>query len=338
MQQATIPDSATSRLSRNHLNDILQRVGLYDDMLRVEQELVARIESRSAMLRAAGMYTVQSGGKRLRVMLVLLAARLATYQFERAKHPAVAIELLHAASLVHDDLVDHAGSRRGRATVHMTWNRDVALALGDFLFGLAARELADEPDPRIIGFYVYAARCMVEGELNPVTVVEPRDQAEAQYFRKIGYKTAVLFEAACRSGIAVAGGSDAAVEALGQFGYELGLAFQIIDDILDMVESESVLGKPAGNDLREGTITLPLILAAAVDSSEVLRLAVSGQVAPERVPEVIARIQAVGGIDAAYNVAHDCIVRGLACLAPYAANESYEAFVAITNHVLQRRY
>ena len=99
-----------------------------------------------------------------------------------------------------------------------------------------------------------------------------------------------------------------------------------------------MLGKPAGNDLREGTITLPLILAAAVDSSEVLRLAVSGQVAPERVPEVIARIQAVGGIDAAYNVAHDCIVRGLACLAPYAANESYEAFVAITNHVLQRRY
>lgn len=338
MPQSVASGSATSRLSQNHLNTILAQVGLGDDMRRVEAEMLDRIQSSNQLLHDAGAYTVQAGGKRLRAMLVLLSARLASYDFDRAKHPAVAIELLHAASLVHDDLVDHANARRGRATVHVTWDRDVALALGSFLFGVAARELAHEPDERIIGFYVHAARCMVEGELNPVTVVAPRAAAEAQYYRKIGYKTAVLFEAACRAGIAVAGGSPQAVAALGAFGYELGLAFQIIDDILDLTENEAVLGKPAGNDIREGTITLPLILAHDREPNADLLRVGDGPVPAQLVPALIAQIHAAGGIDAAYDAAADRITRGLAYLTPYADEAIYAAFQAIAQHVVHRRH
>jgi heptaprenyl diphosphate synthase/octaprenyl-diphosphate synthase len=211
------------------------------------------------------------------------------------------------------------------------------LALGSFLFGVAARELAYEPDDRIIGFYVHAARCMVEGELNPVTLVTPREAAEAQYYRKIGYKTAVLFEAACRAGIAVSGGSPQAVAALGAFGYELGLAFQIIDDILDLTENEAVLGKPAGNDIREGTITLPLILAYDRQPYADLLKAGEGAVPAHLVPDIIARIHAAGGIDAAYEAANERITRGLAYLTPYADEVTYDAFHAIAQHVVQRR-
>ncbi len=337
MPESVASGSATSRLSQAQLNTILTRVGLTADIQRVEAEMLDRINSSNQQIRDAGAYTVQAGGKRLRAMLVLLSARLGNYDIERAKHPAVAIELLHAASLVHDDLVDHANARRGRATVHVTWNRDVALALGSYLFGVAARELAYEPDERIIGFYVHAARCMVEGELNPVTVVAPRAVAEAQYYRKIGYKTAVLFEAACRAGIAVSGGSPQAVAALGAFGYELGLAFQIIDDILDMIENESVLGKPVGNDLREGTITLPLILAHdRSPNPEFVRIA-EAPVPALKVPEIINYIQAAGGIEAAYIAANERITRGLAYVAPYADEATFDAFSSIARHIVQRR-
>ncbi len=319
------------------LSEIMHATGLHADFASVEQHILARIRSHQGAIQEAGLYTMQAGGKRLRVMMVLLAAKVAEYDFSRAVHPAVAIELLHAASLVHDDLVDHAGSRRGRTTVHKRWNRTVALAVGDFLFGLAARELADEPDPRIIGYYVQAAQRMVEGELNPVTMVEPFDQAAAQYYRKIGNKTAVLFEAACRAGVAVAGGSERAVAALGQLGYELGLAFQIVDDILDMVESEAVLGKPAGNDLREGTITLPLLLAAQRSDNPILRQITQGPIVAEQVPAVIAAIMAAGGIDAAYEAAEQCVHRGLAQLEVHAPADVYAAFSTIGETILRRR-
>lgn len=327
----------TPEVGRMQLGDIMHATGLQSDFVAVEQQILARIRSQQSAIQDAGLYTMQAGGKRLRVMMVLLSAKVAAYDFTRAVHPAVAIELLHAASLVHDDLVDHAGARRGRATVHKQWNRNVALALGDFLFGLAARELANEPDPRIIGYYVHAAQRMVEGELNPVTVVDPFEVASAQYYRKIGNKTAVLFEAACRAGIAVSGGSERAVAALGQLGHELGLAFQIIDDILDMTESEAVLGKPAGNDLREGTITLPLLLAAQRSADPLLRRILSGPIAAEHVPSVIAAITAAGGIEHAYVAAEQCVARGLAHIEVHASPTVYAAFRTIGETILRRR-
>ncbi len=320
------------------ISDILQRADITDDLMAVEHLLLDRTHSQSALLSASGAYTVAAGGKRLRAALVLLAARLVSDQFERASHPAVAVELLHAASLIHDDLVDNAGQRRGRTTVHNRWDKDVALMLGDYLFALAAYELASEPDPRIIRFYVSAAQTMVEGELSPVVQIQPLDVALSQYWRKIGSKTAVLFEAACKSGIAVAGGTPEQIEMLGRFGYELGLAFQVIDDILDFVGDEHVLGKPAGNDLREGTLTLPLIYAAAGSADPLLsEVARTARPDPAHVPQILAAVLAEGGHTRAMADARMLIDRARSHLSMFPASTTRRALFELAEFVLNRQ-
>jgi heptaprenyl diphosphate synthase/octaprenyl-diphosphate synthase len=327
------------QLSSSDLGAILQRVGLADDLLAIEQLLLQRTASRAPLLAAAGAHTIAAGGKRLRAALVLLAARLGHYDLERASHPAAAIELLHTASLVHDDLVDHTARRRGHVTVHARWDSSVALMLGDYFFALSANELAAEPDPRIIRFYATAAQTIVEGELSPVSQLEPLDIALAQYRHKIGCKTAALFEAACKAGIAVAGGTDAQTEALGRFGYNLGLAFQIVDDVLDFTGDERTLGKPAGNDLREGTWTLPLIYAIAESSSSQLdELARTLQPPPpDHAPELLSAVIASGGIARAMDEARATVALALDQLVDFPSSNTIHALGEICDFVLSRR-
>jgi heptaprenyl diphosphate synthase len=234
---------------------------LLADLERVNQIILERVQPRLAVIKVAGEHILTSGGKRIRAALTLLSAQLGRYDLDLALHSAAAVELIHAASLVHDDLVDQAERRRGVPTVHTRWNGDVALMVGDYLFALAAAEMALAPDPRIIGFFSRGVMTICEGELSPVTNITPPDVAIEQYLYQIGCKTAALFEAGCKAGMVCGGGTPEQIEALGRFGYDLGLAFQIVDDVLDYVGDVATLGKPAGNDLREGTITLPLIYA-----------------------------------------------------------------------------
>jgi heptaprenyl diphosphate synthase len=326
------------QLVPSSIGEILQRAELVDDLAAIEQLLLDRTRSRSELLSTSGAYTVAAGGKRLRAAFVLLAARLVQHHFERASHPAVAVELLHAASLIHDDLVDRAGQRRGRTTVHNRWDKDVALMLGDYLFALAANELAHEPDPRIIRFYVSAAQTMVEGELSPVVQLQPMDVALSQYWRKIGSKTAVLFEAACKSGIAVVGGSNEQIEALGSFGYELGLAFQVVDDVLDFVGDEHVLGKPAGNDLREGTLTLPLIYAVDQASDPLLReVALTAHPDRARIPQLLEAVLANDGHIRAMADARMLIDRARSHLMIFPNSPARRALFELCEFVLNRQ-
>jgi heptaprenyl diphosphate synthase/octaprenyl-diphosphate synthase len=321
------------------LGAIFQRAALVDDLAAIEQLLVRRADSRAPLLTAAGVHTIGAGGKRLRAALVLAAARLGHYDFERASHPAAAVELLHAASLVHDDLVDHTMRRRGHITIHTRWDNSVALLLGDYFFALSANELATEPDPRIIRFYATAVQTIVEGELSPVTQLDPLDVALAQYRYKIGCKTAALFEVACKAGIAVAGGTDAQIEALGRFGYDLGLAFQIVDDVLDFIGDERALGKPAGNDLREGTWTLPLIYAVAEGASSQLRELARTLRPPtaERAPELLSAVIASGGITRAMEEAHATAMRASDQLACFPPSATTYALAEICDFVLSRQ-
>lgn len=339
--QRALPTSGVSlpvQVVAPTLSDIIERAALADDLALVERTMVERTASRSRPIAAAGAYTVSAGGKRLRAALVLLAARLGSYDLERAARPAVAIELLHAASLVHDDLVDHTLRRRGRVTVHARWDRHVALMVGDYFFALAANELAAEPDPRIIRFYADAAQIVVEGELRPVTQLEPMSVALEQYFYKTGAKTAALFEAACKAGIAVGGGTAEQVEALERFGYNLGVAFQIIDDILDFTSNETALGKPAGNDLREGTLTLPLIYAVAQSDAPLLReVARTARPNPTQVPQLIEAVIAAGGISRALDEARQIVQQAQSALAHFPPTGALQALYDICDFVLQRQ-
>src|SRR5512141_655201 len=200
---------------------------LIADLEQVDQIILERVQPRLAVIKIAGDHILTSGGKRIRAALTLLSAQLGQYELARVLHSAAAVELIHAASLVHDDLVDQAERRRGAVTVHTRWDGDVALMVGDYFFALAAAEMALAPDPRIIAYFSHGVMTICEGELSPVMDAAPLETAIEQYLYKIGCKTAALFEAACKAGMVCGGGAQDAVDTVGRFGYQLGLAFQI---------------------------------------------------------------------------------------------------------------
>lgn len=339
LETDTTTDSGTRhRTASLDVQSLFAQAGLAEDLQHVEALLLERSQSRHVDLASSGKHMVQAGGKRLRAAMVLLAARLGDYQFERVLHPAASAELIHGASLVHDDLVDRAMRRRGRETVHNRWGNDVALMLGDYFFALAAAEMALSPDRRIIRFYADAVQIIVAGELSPVTMVAPLEQALEQYQFKIGSKTAALFEAACKAGITAAGGSESDIAALGRFGYDLGMAFQIIDDVLDFIGNEQHLGKPAGNDLLQGTITLPLIYAAHDSDNPLLHTVVEQfPLHYDQVQAIVDEVIAAGGVIRARARADYFARRALTHLAPFANQPAYHTLTNLTSFVIERQ-
>jgi heptaprenyl diphosphate synthase/octaprenyl-diphosphate synthase len=286
----------------------------------------------------AGAHIVQAGGKRLRAALALLAARLGHYNPDQARHAAATVELIHTASLVHDDLVDGSRRRRGRITVHSGWDNDVALMLGDYLFALAAAEMALCDDQRIVACYAHAVQATVTGELHPVTDVTPLHQAVSQYFFKTGAKTAALFEAACKAGMLAGGGSDEEVTAMGRYGYEIGLAFQIVDDILDFTGSTGTLGKPAGNDVRQGTLTLPLIYAFAGSKSPAMRAVADAALSDDQVQQVVEEVQVYGGTAKAWVDAEGAVRRALSHLERFPFTSTRQALTDLAYFILERQH
>ncbi len=336
-QAATLPPSLAQQPPVNLLS-IFERGQLNADLAAVEQLLIERMHSRAPLITAAGRYTIQAGGKRLRAALALLAARLGNYDLQRVIHPAASAELIHAASLVHDDLVDQATMRRGRTTVHARWDGDVALMVGDYFFALAAGEMARSPDTRIIAIYAQAVQTIVEGELSPVLVVTPLEKALHQYLFKTGCKTAALFEAACKAGMVAGAGSEADIAALGRYGYDLGMAFQIMDDVLDFIGSREVLGKPAGNDLRQGTITLPLIYAVANSDSPLLSTIIEEpHLSDEQVAQAVAEVIACGGVERAIAHAYSYAERAVKHLERFPPSLAYDVLCELSHFVVARQ-
>ncbi len=318
-------------------SEIFAQARITADLHEVEQALLERSVSRSAVITAASMHTIQAGGKRLRAGLVLLAARLGQYALERVMPAATTAEFIHTASLVHDDLVDQADQRRNRITIHSRWDSDVALMVGDYLFGRAAAEMARSSDPRVITFFTDTVQTIVEGELNPVTDVIPLEIALEQYLFKIGCKTASLFAAACQSGMALGGGSEADITALGHYGYDLGLVFQIVDDVLDFTGNEATLGKPAGNDLRQGTITLPLIYAVANSGSTLLQELINRpNLSHAAVAQAVAEVSRCGGVERAYADAAMYARRAIAHLDRFAPSPARQALTELAAFALER--
>jgi heptaprenyl diphosphate synthase/octaprenyl-diphosphate synthase len=309
---------------------------LLADLERLDMLIVERAQSRSAVIRIAGNYILTSGGKRIRAALALLAAQLGRYNLDSVIHSAAAVELIHAASLVHDDLVDEAEQRRGVRTVHTRWDGNVALMVGDYLFALAAAEMALAPDPRIIGYFARGVMTICEGELSPVMSVTPATTAIEQYLYKIGCKTAALFEAACKAGVVCGGGMPAQIEVLGRFGYDLGLAFQIVDDVLDVIGDATTLGKPAGNDLREGTITLPLIYAVEAGGTQLATIVDEHPPSEQQIAWAIKEVQRLGGADRALADARRYADRAMSHLDGFPDSAAKHALGEIAHFVVTR--
>lgn len=224
---------------------------LDEGLAAVERAMLDVTDSQVDVLRDASRHILSAGGKRIRPRLLLLAyMALGGLDLGRAAKPAAAVELMHTASVVHDDINDHGILRRGRPSVNATWGRTFALLTGDYLFTAVYELMA--PYGELNVDLARAATALVEGETLQATAVKNNDFSRAVYMRVIALKTAALFRAAGAIGAKLAGASQREIEALSEFGFNLGLAFQIVDDILDLVADEERLGKTAGIDLDQG--------------------------------------------------------------------------------------
>ena len=232
-----------------------------DDLRDIEDALADNLAPHFDLVSQVAGHILFAGGKRLRPLLMTLAARLCNYQGNHTSRFATIFEYLHAATLLHDDLVDGADIRRGRTVAHKVWDNPTAVLTGDFLLARGLSIAADTGISDVIRTIARITENMSQGEIRQLERKGDITLTEAEYLEVIRCKTAVLFEGACRTGALVAGASADKVDALTHYGYQLGLAFQMADDLLDYTQDLSALGKQAGADLREGKLTLPLIHA-----------------------------------------------------------------------------
>ncbi len=230
-------------------------------MLELESELIEQLKSRVPVAFEIGAHIMNSGGKRIRPQLTIIAARMGGYTGWDAVKLSGAIECIHTATLLHDDVVDHADTRRGRPSANTLWSNEMCVLAGDFILAKAFTALTSLKNPRILEIVSQTTERLSEGELFQMMRIGKIDVTEEDYLRIIADKTAVLMETACRGG-AILGGLDSEREdALATFGFNLGIAFQMTDDVIDYESDSRVMGKTQGKDLQEGKLTLPLISA-----------------------------------------------------------------------------
>jgi geranylgeranyl pyrophosphate synthase len=284
----------------NALAAIQEAPGLESYLDLLEEQLEEAVGAYPGLVAVAGAETLAAGGKRLRPLLVFLSTPPELRDTERAIAGGVAVELVHMATLVHDDLLDGADLRRGRPTVWAAHGKKAAEATGDYLFARAFAQLAATGDPQAVGVLADACLALARGEaLQRRQAFRPETTVE-DYLLRCSLKTGKLFEAAC-----LVGGRDGG---LGAFGLALGVAFQIADDILDCTGDFDTTGKAPGVDLRDGTPTLPLILAARHDA------AVQHALAGEDVPDALERVAATGALEEARRLALEYAARARAAL------------------------
>ena len=237
--------------------EILDLVG--DDLKRVERQI--RMESVASVdaITSIGHHLQAGGGKRLRPTLLLLSSKLNGYAGDSAIRLAAVVEMIHTATLVHDDVIDTAQTRRGRATPNVVWGNHTSVLAGDWLYMQAFQIALRERNFHVLDVLINLTQAMVEGELLQLERIGKIDISEADYMELVDRKTASLMSACARLGAVIAGAGEAFESRLSEYAWNLGIAFQLVDDVLDFTAREKVLGKPVGNDLREGKVTLPLI-------------------------------------------------------------------------------
>lgn len=284
-------------------------------------------------------HILAAGGKKLRPLLTLLSASVHAPADSRAFRVAAAIEILHAATLIHDDVIDHAYVRRGVPTANSVWSNTLAVLSGDYLFAKCSHVLAELGDPELVRMLARTVMRMVASETTQFSSLEQLDVLEDEYYAKVQGKTASLFELCSDGGGLVGGTSAAERRALRGYGENLGIAFQIVDDILDIAGTEEELGKPVGGDLREGTITLPSIVFLRQDPTHP---AVSGLLEQEAVAEnvvweAVEAIRGSGALEAAYGKARAFGERARSALAALPAGDSRDSLDMLIDYVVERR-
>ena len=232
-----------------------------EDLQRLEEELNKLVDNNLQPLTGSSSYLLNSGGKRLRPALVLLSGKLFDYKFEKLKPLAIAVEFVHMASLVHDDVIDDSRFRRGAEAVNYKWGNKIAVLSGDLLYTFAANSLAELEDSKYLKHLLEAALEMTRGQADQTINKDHFEISFKNYLKRIRQKTALLMGKSCLLGAKASGAGKEEQRRMEKYGLNLGLSFQITDDLKDLIGTKEELGKEPGNDLKEGTITLPIMIA-----------------------------------------------------------------------------
>jgi geranylgeranyl pyrophosphate synthase len=309
------------------------------DLAQVEQTLdaIKRVEEFPE-LRGMLEHVLTGGGKRLRPAIALLAGTFGDYRPELLVPLAASIELLHTATLVHDDVIDRSATRRGRPTANALFDNQAAVMLGDFMFAHAADLIARTDSTEVVRLFSRTIMAIVSGELRQDLTAYDYSQDVVSYFRRIGGKTASLFAASAEGGALLGGAPPRWVAALRDYGENLGMAFQIVDDILDFSGSEEEMGKPVGSDLMQGTLTLPsLLLLERNPKDNPIKKLFRNRRRREYLAEAVFMIQSSDILEESHRVARDFAGRARAALDPLPDTPSRAALADLTDHVLERR-
>lgn len=320
------------------LEKILQFVE--EDLARVEIEIQQQLHSEVDQICEIGRYLLLSGGKRIRPLLLLLTAKLAGYAGDRKFPLSAMVEFMHTATLLHDDVIDHSYLRRGYPSVNSRWGNALSILVGDFLYAKAMALVVEDGDPHILREITRVTMTMTEGQVVETLKSGDLGLTEEAYRKIIHQKTAALFGACCFMGGTLAELPMGKADGLRRFGLAFGSAFQLVDDTLDFVGNEQRLGKPVGNDLREGKVTLPLIVtmqnALAHESEMVARFLRGEDRSPEAFQRIVQLVQQYNGIEYALKEAGRHVQEAKRELQPFADGPAYELLMELTDFIVKR--
>jgi len=311
------------------------------DLEKVDEEFGRHVQSKVALIPQIGQYIRTSGGKRMRPAVLLMASRLSGYTGDRAILYAAVVEFIHTATLVHDDIIDDADLRRGRLAVHSRWGNDITVLLGDYLY-IKSMALALTHDTlEIVRILCDVTLKMIEGELYQLTKNGDADITEDEHFDIMRRKTAYLFGGCAQIGGLLGGVSTEREQALREYGFNLGITFQLVDDLLDYTGDAATVGKPIGSDLREGKVTLPLIHLQRHENdgvgARIIRDAITSRsIGAEQWNELRRTLREHASIDYAYRRAAEFAERAKKHLYAFPPSPERDALLALPDYVLSR--
>ena len=322
------------------LEPLMQLVS--EDMNGVNAVILERMQSKVALIPELAGHLIAGGGKRMRPMLTLACAKLLGYPGTRHHKLAAAVEFIHTATLLHDDVVDGSGLRRGKRTANLIWGNPASVLVGDFLFSRAFELMVEDGSLKVLKILSSASSIIAEGEVEQLTAQRRIETDEEQYLSIVGAKTAALFAAACRVSPVVAEAGEEVELALETYGRHLGVAFQLADDVIDYASDPAVMGKGVGDDFRDGKMTLPLILAYARGNESdraFWRAAISGErVTDEDLAQAIQRMRSTEALADTVEMARHYGRRAIAALAPFGSGKAKTALTEAVEFAIARAY
>ena len=325
----------TNRLSTKEVFDLLR-----SDLQKVEEELSRQTSAATRPIAEIGQYLQASGGKRLRPSLLLLSAKLCGYEGPASARLGAVVELIHTATLVHDDVIDRADTRRGRPSINSRWGNHLSVLAGDWLYMQAFNAALDERSFPILDLLISLTQVMVEGELLQLMALNKLDATEEGYLELAYRKTACLFSVCLKLGAILAGKPPEIEEKLGAYGINLGLAFQLTDDILDFTSTEQKLGKPVGNDFREGKVTLPMIYllqkCAPEEALEIERAYGKRSFTTEHLEPIFDLMRRCGALDEARRKAANFAEQAKQALAVFPDSIYKDSLMALPDFIIER--